>query len=199
MNVPLNEHVVLWPGSVTAQNMGMIRLATVDDIEDMARIELDAGQMFTELEDDIPGMAIVGSHAADTEELAEHIVSATAWTAVDAGEGVVGYALALVVDGEGHLHQLSVQRSASRRGIGKALISEVIAWTIRSGYAALTLTTFRDVPWNGPYYARLGFVPMRPEEFGPELREGRAREFEHGVDVAPRIAMRLVLRSEPAP
>ncbi len=168
----------------------MIRLATMDDIEDMACIELDAGQMFNSLEGDIPGMAIVGSHTADPEELSEHVASATAWVAVDADAGVVGYALALVVDGEGHLHQVSVQRSASGRRIGKALIDEVVAWTKRSGYDALTLTTFRDVPWNGPYYARLGFFPMLPEEMGPELRDARAKEIEHGVDVAPRIAMR---------
>jgi GNAT superfamily N-acetyltransferase len=185
--------------SVTPQNRGVIRLATFDDIGEMARIELDAGQMFLALEDNIPGMGIVGSHAAEPEELCEHVASATAWVAVDADAGVVGYALASVVDGEGHLHQVSVQRSASGRGIGKSLINEVIAWTIHSGYVAVTLTTFRDVPWNGPYYARLGFVPMLPEEMGPELRAVRAKEFEHGVDVAPRIAMRLVLTPEPAP
>ena len=26
-----------------------------------------------------------------------------------------------------------------------------------TGFAALTLTTFRDVPWNAPFYARLCF------------------------------------------
>jgi hypothetical protein len=34
---------------------------------------------------------------------------------------------------------------------------ELHAWAQRHGLAALTLTTFTDVPWNMPYYERLGF------------------------------------------
>ena len=28
----------------------------------------------------------------------------------------------------------------------------------------LTLTTFRDVPWNAPYYERMGFVVFEPAD-----------------------------------
>lgn len=33
----------------------------------------------------------------------------------------------------------------------------------------LTLTTFRAVTWNLPFYARLGFVEIRRETLRPEL------------------------------
>ena len=65
------------------------------------------------------------------------------------------------------------------------------AWARRRGDHALTLTTFRDVEWNGPYYARLGFEPIPDEQLGPELRAIRDREQADGLDVLPRQAMRL--------
>jgi len=59
---------------------------------------------------------------------------------------------------------------------------------------ALTLTTFREVPWNGPYYQRLGFVYLTVEEETPGLRAIRSSERERGLDKWPRACMRLPLR-----
>ena len=53
----------------------------------------------------------------------------------------------------------------------------------------MTLTTFADVPWNGPLYERLGYRRLADAELGPELRSVRARETAHGLDRWPRIAM----------
>jgi N-acetylglutamate synthase-like GNAT family acetyltransferase len=102
----------------------------------------------------------------------------------------VGYALALVVDGLGHLEQLSVRPSAGREGRGQALVAEVVAWAHGWGAPAVTLSTFREVPWNAPYYARSGFRAMAEDELTPGLRELRAVEVAAGLDVAARIFMR---------
>ena len=53
-----------------------------------------------------------------------------------------------------------------------------------------TLTTFRDVPWNAPYYTRLGFVALDPAEHGPELRALMECENRRIPTAAPRLAMR---------
>ena len=59
----------------------------------------------------------------------------------------------------------------------------------RARYPAITLTTYADVPWNAPYYARRGFVEI--SEFGPGLRAEREREQQLGLDeVGPRVVMR---------
>ena len=63
---------------------------------------------------------------------------------------------------DAHLEQLSVHPDAARRGIGRALLRAAIAWAGDHGYHELTLATYRDVPWNGPFYASEGF-----EEDGP--------------------------------
>lgn len=72
-------------------------------------------------------------------------------------------------------------------------------WTIwrtradSEGAPALTLTTFTDVPWNAPYYARCGFRRLDDGELTPGLREISEREAAHGLDRWPRVCMRRAL------
>ena len=56
-----------------------------------------------------------------------------------------------------HLEELDVHPLHGRRGLGTRLVQAAFKWAGQHGYRSVTLTTFRDVPWNGPYYARLGF------------------------------------------
>ncbi|MZD06511.1 GNAT family N-acetyltransferase, partial [Streptomyces sp. SID5785] len=55
------------------------------------------------------------------------------------------------------------------------------------------LTTFRDVEWNAPYYARLGFRVLAEDEVTPGLARIRAAEAAHGLDRWPRVCMRREL------
>jgi hypothetical protein len=64
---------------------------------------------------------------------------------------------------------------------------------VEHGLTSVTLTTFADVPWNGPYYARLGFEVVPDAEAGPGLLEVRRRERAHGLDAWPRLSMRRPL------
>jgi hypothetical protein len=63
----------------------------------------------------------------------------------------------------------------------------------------VTLTTFRDVPWNAPYYERIGYRALREDEIGPELRALMAREAGHGLDPALRVAMAVDLGKDRRP
>jgi GNAT superfamily N-acetyltransferase len=101
----------------------------------------------------------------------------------------VGYVLAEVVDGNAHVEQVSVEPAHQGMGIGRALIEEVRGWARAAGLPALTLTTFRDVPWNGPLYRHLGFGDLDEHEIGPELRAVRDRETAMGLDPAQRVCM----------
>jgi hypothetical protein len=62
-------------------------------------------------------------------------------------------------------------------------------WAAARGIDALTLVTFRAVPWNGPYYARLGFRDMAPGEITPGLAAVLDDEAAHGIDPATRACM----------
>jgi GNAT superfamily N-acetyltransferase len=65
---------------------------------------------------------------------------------------------AVTAPGSLHLEQLSVDPDHGRRGVGRALLRSAVAWATDRGYGELTLATYRDVPWNAPFYASEGFV-----------------------------------------
>ncbi len=139
--------------------------------------------------------AIADEEPDDPDTLRAHIQDGTAWIAESDGE-VVGYAIASVVDGNAHLGQVSVIRSAQRIGIGRSLIEQVEHWGRERHLGAVTLTTFVDVLWNAPYYARLGYQAVPHSELTPGLAAIRENETADGIDLRPRIAMRKPLDPE---
>jgi GNAT superfamily N-acetyltransferase len=164
----------------------LIREARGDEVALMQRLELAAGKRFVEIGLD----SIAGDEPTSTERLRAHIDARTAWVAVDGIDRVVGAAWASIVDGEGHLDQLSVAIDAGRRGVGRALVEHVCTWAAAEGLDAVSLTTFRDVPFNGPFYEGCGFRVIDPDLHGPQLAAIRQIERDSGIDVAPRVAMR---------
>jgi hypothetical protein len=53
----------------------------------------------------------------------------------------------------------------------------------------LTLTTYVDVPWNGPYYERLGFRAVADGDVSTGMRAIREQELRRGLDAWPRAVM----------
>ena len=105
----------------------------------------------------------------------------------------VGYAMVGLVDGHAHLEQLSVLPEHGGRGIGTALLDAVAAWATARGDAEVTLTTFRDVPFNAPLYAKRGFVELADADWTMAIRDLVAEEAAHGLDPATRAVMRRSL------
>jgi GNAT superfamily N-acetyltransferase len=102
----------------------------------------------------------------------------------------VGYLIGEPVDGALHVEQVSVHPGFSRRGVGRTLLAYAADRARDEGLTALTLTTFTEVPWNAPYYTRLGFRVLDEAELTPGLRRIRAHEAELGLDAWPRVCMR---------
>lgn len=106
-----------------------------------------------------------------------------------AGRPPVGFVQVDEVDGLAHVQELAVLPGYMRKGLGSALLDAACTWASEYGYPALTLTTYADVEWNGPFYAARGFVELT--ELTPELVEIRDWERDMGLDrVGRRIAMR---------
>ena len=123
------------------------------------------------------------------EVLADYQRAGRSWVAVDDVDQPVGFILVKLVDARAHIEQVSTHPDYARRRIGRDLVDHVEGWAAAQGIPALSLTTFRDVQWNGPYYERLGFVVLSPSDWGPELAALMAEEAEHGLDPEHRIAM----------
>ena len=103
----------------------------------------------------------------------------------------VGFAAASLIDASAHLYELDVLPAHARRGLGRALVLQVACWAREAGFAWLTLTTFRHLAFNGPFYQSLGFEPIPVALQGPEIRATLAQEAQRGLDPDKRIAMRL--------
>jgi GNAT superfamily N-acetyltransferase len=105
----------------------------------------------------------------------------------------VGFAQLEMVGGQPHLEEMDVHPAHARRGLGGRLVETVKEWARDAGHTALTLTTFRDVPWNAPFYARCGFRILAPHEIPPALRAVVEEEAGRGLDPATRVVMRCPL------
>lgn len=111
------------------------------------------------------------------------------WVAVDEADEPVGFAVAHEVDGNAYLHELDVDPRHGRRGVGARLIDTVTAWARENSYPAVTLATCVDIPWNAPYYTRLGFRMLCEDELGPGLQKIRDHEIEAGWAPEDRVCM----------
>jgi GNAT superfamily N-acetyltransferase len=158
-----------------------IRQARPEEFIRLREVELEADGMFAE----------VGIGPFNNDDTENHLAQASVVLAAE--DPAVGFASVEIVDGAAHLWQLAVLPSEGRRGLGRALVTAVCDWAMTHGLDAVTVTTFRDVPWNGPFYERLGFRAL--DEPGPGLVAIRTHERVVGDDdFGPRIAMRKDLR-----
>ncbi|GAA2348437.1 GNAT family N-acetyltransferase [Saccharopolyspora halophila] len=163
-----------------------IRPAKEGDLPALQDVERSAGELFAEI-----GMDFVAEDAPPTiEVLRGFAADGRAWVSTDRDDRPVAYLLVEIVDGNAHLDQVSVARGYAGRGIGRALLEHLIEWAQARRLPAVTLTTYVVVPWNGPYYERLGFRYLRPAEETPGLRKIRADEVAYGLDRSPRACMR---------
>lgn len=126
-------------------------------------------------------------------ELAHYHQAGLAWVGVHGNDIPVAYLIADRVDGNLHVEQVSVHPDSARRGIGRSLLGHLADYAAGEGAPALTLTTFTEVPWNAPYYARCGFQLLDDSGLTPGLRKIREREAAHGLDQWPRACMRRAL------
>jgi GNAT superfamily N-acetyltransferase len=162
-----------------------IRPATPADFDDLARIEVAAGRLFREIGMD----AIADGDPPSADELA----AATALLVAEIDDTPVGYAWIDLVDDHAHLEQLSVLPEHGRNGIGTALLDAVCEWARDRGDSAVTLTTFRDVVFNAPLYAKRGFAAVPEHAWTAGIRAVVTEEAAHGLDPSQRVVMRRLV------
>jgi ribosomal protein S18 acetylase RimI-like enzyme len=142
---------------------------------------------------DVFPLALRGRTLTSDEEFVEAQRDGLLWCAVAGGGEVAGYAIAFWVGGDLHLDEIDVHPAHQQRGVGRALIDVVCAHARANGAPRLTLTTFRPVPWNMPWYERLGFVAFAEGALPPQLSEIFEEEISRGLAREQRVAMALVL------
>ncbi len=163
----------------------VIRDARPADVPALPTIETAAGQSFAQI-----GMAEIASDPVPgAEYYAKYQQAGRAWVGVNPRDAPIAYLLLDVLDGSGHIEQVSVHPAYARRGIGLALINHAASWAAANGLRVLTLFTFADVPWNAPYYRHCGFEILPDSQLTSGLREIQRRESQRGLDRWPRLGL----------
>jgi len=163
-----------------------IRPSTPADFPALQHIEVRAGELFVGV-----GMPEIAAHPPG--DLDDFAAARALLVAVGDDAEPIGYAWIELVDDTTYLEQLSVLPEQGRQGVGTALLDAVADWARARGDDAVVLTTFRDVPFNGPLYAKRGFVHLSETEWTEGQREIIAFQATLGMDPASRTVMRRSL------
>jgi 4-diphosphocytidyl-2-C-methyl-D-erythritol kinase len=183
MNHTRKLHVV--PKKSSHNHVYTITRARRKDLPRLAAIEFAAAELLT-------------GHAPDSilkentspEELRHAQSHGHLWVAL-VKDVPVGFAHVEILEPfVDHLKEIDVDPEPGRRGIGAKLVMTICEWAHSAGYAFLTLTTFGDIPWNMPFYAKPGFLEIDSEELSSPLRPVVEDEARRGLDRAHRVVMR---------
>lgn len=166
-----------------------IRLARREDAEAFHAVENDAATLLA----DEPSLEGIPTPPAGSAEHYQKLIAQRQCLSALVADEVIGFAAAGRVGRELHLHEISVARAHQRNGIGATLLRALAIDARNSGLRAITLNTYRDIPWNAPFYAQHGFVEVENFEGREHLAQSLEVAVEMGLPCDRRCAMILFL------
>lgn len=161
-----------------------IRSARVEELPLLSQIEDSAARLFL----DTPYAFLVNDEPLSLDFVQQQFQAERVWVAVDCHE-IIGYAIAREVDNTLYLQQIDVAPEHGRRGIGSALVKTVCDWAQQQSYGIVSLSTFRDIPWNAPFYSKLGFRALDEAELTTGFQQIRIKELAAGLPISQRVVM----------
>jgi GNAT superfamily N-acetyltransferase len=166
-----------------------IRPAIPEDVAVLPEVERLAGLLFKTYSGDlgIPEEMYENPNSVETFAAAQR--AGRLWIATASGGELVGFAMVMEVDGYAHLDELDVLPIHGGQGIGSALLATVCSWAKDTGYPAVTLRTFRDVPWNAPFYQSRGFRIVESAALSAAHLRLEASERQRGLRTDIRVTM----------
>lgn len=166
----------------------LIRLAKPEEFQLFGAIESAAGKAFIEA-----GLPEIASHEpTDIKFIEANARSGAVFVSV-LNDRPVGFILAAPLDRHIHIFELSVHPDHGRKGLGRSLVEAVCDWARENGSKAVTLSTFRDIVWNAPFYASCGFRILSEDEWTPALLLAHYHEDDIGLPLDRRCFMRKEL------
>jgi GNAT superfamily N-acetyltransferase len=172
-------------GVLTTRREITIRPARRSDLRQVRAIERGAQRSFL----DSPHPEAAGLEPLLLDELRWQLDEGWLFVAVDEADHPVAFVGCCLIDGDVFVEEVDVLGEYAGRRIGARLLETVDEAARGRGFGRVVLTTFADVPWNAPYYRRLGFRTLPPEEWGPELVERVEEEDESGLDRRARVCL----------
>lgn len=154
----------------------------------MPDIERAAAQRFLPYLDwlNIPSSALEGLTTLDFLRQAQ--ADERLWVSI-VGARPVGFVVAKFLSKSCFIVELDVHPNYGRQGIGASLIEACCRSAQARGFERVTLTTFRKVPWNIPFYRQVGFEVLPPERWSAEIRAIVQHEARYGFAKEKRAVM----------
>ena len=165
-----------------------IRKAREEDLPLLGPVENSASQVFRTVNLD----HIANGPTLPNPQLSAMSNSNHLWVAVNTLDQPVGFVGGEEVDGSFYIVEISVAQHFQGKGAGKALMAAMEQQIRKESFKDITLTTYKHLPWNGPWYAKRGYSDVQVDELG----EGHMKIWEHEGewhDMNLRCAMRKVL------
>ncbi len=166
-----------------------IRHPRPEDLPLLEYVEKSAAQLFRTVKLD----SLADGPTVDPNLLNSLAGNNHLWIAANGFDEPIGFVGGEFLEGNFHIVEISVAREYQGNGVGKALMMTILEQAWREGYKAVTLTTYRDLPWNAPWYSKMGFVQVDVENMGKTYKDILDAEAQHGLDINRRCVMRMDL------
>lgn len=164
----------------------IIRVAVPEDAQRLPAIEISAAQAFRMID----GLSwLAESPPMSVEQHRQRIALSTCWVALDAENRPQGFLSAARHGNDLHIYELSVIHAVQGQGWGRRLVEAAKDYARANRLSFVTLTTFTSVPWNAPFYARLGFQIKATADLDQRLAAVLSEEYQHGFAPGSRCAM----------
>lgn len=160
-----------------------VRPALATELDAIRALERDSSRRFLGVMD-----ALAADEPTPLEVLAAR-VAANGLLAATLEQNLAAFVMFRPLEDSLYIEQIDVAPAFEGRRIGAALIDAVAERAAQAGLARLTLSTFRDVPWNAPYYRRLGFADIPDDALSKALLAVRREHVARGLDEGARLFM----------
>ncbi|MGD9639269.1 MAG: GNAT family N-acetyltransferase [Alphaproteobacteria bacterium] len=174
----------------------LIRTAEPNDFKFLPHIENEAANLFRSF------VAVFDDSLPPAPESYYHSLPqcAEVFIATTQNNNIVGFVVVKTLDSQAYIAEIDVLPDYGHKGIGRKLLERAILWAQNHSYDYITLTTFKNIPFNAPFYRKLGFCEFTPDEKSSDLKKVIQNEteiFGDHLKENPRIAMKLNLRNNP--
>jgi uncharacterized protein YuzE len=162
----------------------VIERGVASQVPRLREIERAAGARFRTVGMD----SIADAEVTPASILEARAMSEQLYVAIDPAGTVAGFLIWSAKDHLAYIEEVSVHPDHAGHRLAARMIDQ-LAEDVKGRHAALTLATFRDVQWNAPYYARLGFVELPQKRIGLQHQISWQEQAKHGLDMTRRLFM----------
>ncbi|KAK3683067.1 hypothetical protein LTR37_020605 [Vermiconidia calcicola] len=178
-----------------------IRRASSADITRIGAISLSATKKFSS----IPALADLGQDEEEPATIQKWLSLGRIYLAGEEEGKPLGFLAACPMDDVLYIAEISTHGSSQGQGVGSALLDAVLQWAKNraaqdsTSTERVSLTTYADVPWNGPWYRKRGFKEVDAAGLGPRHVEKMTKDKQERHMVRPGYRRCCMLWESEAP